>query len=172
MRRTVATRIAESLGIGGEALIGHLLGHSNSSVTAIYNRYGYLKEIRAALEGAPQSMAYRKLLANHYAALAETQIKLGELGPAAASAEKLPEIFPRDGAQYRRAAELLGHCFSLAQSVKSADFDAARCARQAMKLLEAAAAAGSLDKRALESHALEGLRGEPGFQELEKSLTR
>jgi integrase len=51
LRRTVATRVAESLGIGGEPLIGRLLGHSQGShVTAIYNRYTYLKEMRTALE--------------------------------------------------------------------------------------------------------------------------
>jgi integrase len=51
LRRTVATRVAESLGIGGEPLIGRLLGHSQGShVTAIYNRYTYLKEMRTVLE--------------------------------------------------------------------------------------------------------------------------
>lgn len=41
LRRTVATRIAEQLGVGGEQLIKRVLGHSDGSVTAIYNRYGY-----------------------------------------------------------------------------------------------------------------------------------
>jgi integrase len=50
IRRGVATSIAEALGIGGEPLVARLLGHSQNSVTAIYNRYGYLKEMRAALE--------------------------------------------------------------------------------------------------------------------------
>jgi len=50
LRRSVASRIAESLGIGGEPLIRRLLGHADSSVSAIYNHYGYLKEMRAALE--------------------------------------------------------------------------------------------------------------------------
>jgi integrase len=50
IRRTVATRIAELLGVGGEQLIRRVLGHADSSVTAIYNRYGYVKEMRAALE--------------------------------------------------------------------------------------------------------------------------
>jgi integrase len=50
LRRTVATRIAEQLGIGGEQLIKRVLGHSDGSVTAIYNRYGYVKEMRAVLE--------------------------------------------------------------------------------------------------------------------------
>ncbi len=44
------SHVAESLGIGGEPLIKRLLGHSDNSVTSIYNRYGYLKEMRAALE--------------------------------------------------------------------------------------------------------------------------
>jgi integrase len=50
LRRTVATRIAEQLGVGGEQLIKRVLGHADGSVTAIYNRYGYVKEMRAALE--------------------------------------------------------------------------------------------------------------------------
>jgi integrase len=50
LRRSVATRIAEQLGVGGEQLIKRVLGHSDGSVTAIYNRYGYVKEMRAVLE--------------------------------------------------------------------------------------------------------------------------
>ncbi len=50
LRRTVATRIAEQLGVGGEQLIKRVLGHSDGSVTAIYNRYGYIREMRAVLE--------------------------------------------------------------------------------------------------------------------------
>jgi integrase len=50
LRRTVATRLGESLGVGGEQLIRKALGHSDGSVTAIYNRYGYVKEMRACLE--------------------------------------------------------------------------------------------------------------------------
>lgn len=50
LRRTVATRIAEKLGVGGEQLIKRVLGHSDGSVTAIYNRYGYVREMRAVLE--------------------------------------------------------------------------------------------------------------------------
>jgi integrase len=50
LRRTVATRIAEATGLGGEQLVRRVLGHSDGSVTAIYNRYSYIKEIRHALE--------------------------------------------------------------------------------------------------------------------------
>jgi len=50
LRRSTVTHIAESIGIGGEPLIKRLLGHADGSVTAIYNRYGYMKEMRAALE--------------------------------------------------------------------------------------------------------------------------
>jgi integrase len=49
LRRTVATRIAEALGVGGEQLIKRVLGHADGTVTAIYNRYGYVKEMRAVL---------------------------------------------------------------------------------------------------------------------------
>ncbi|HZF27211.1 MAG TPA: integrase family protein [Steroidobacteraceae bacterium] len=50
LRRTVATRIAEQLGVGREQLIKRVLGHSDGCVTAIYNRYGYVREMRAVLE--------------------------------------------------------------------------------------------------------------------------
>ena len=50
LRRTVATRIAELLGDEGDKLIKRVLGHSDGSVTAIYNRYGYVREMRRALE--------------------------------------------------------------------------------------------------------------------------
>jgi len=56
IRRSVASCIAERLGIGGEPLIRRLLGHADSSVSAIYNRYGYLKEIRSALEAWAQRL--------------------------------------------------------------------------------------------------------------------
>ena len=45
-----AVRIAEQLGVGGEQLIKRVLGHADGSVTAIYNRYGYGKEMREVLE--------------------------------------------------------------------------------------------------------------------------
>ena len=51
LRRTVATRLAEALGFGGEQLIRRVVGQSDGSVTAIYNRYGYVREMRACLEG-------------------------------------------------------------------------------------------------------------------------
>jgi len=50
LRRTVATRLAESLGDAGDKLVKRVLGHSDGSVTAIYNRYGYVKAMRKALE--------------------------------------------------------------------------------------------------------------------------
>jgi integrase len=50
LRRTVATRLAESLGDAGDKLVKRVLGHSDGSVTAIYKRYGYVKEMRKALE--------------------------------------------------------------------------------------------------------------------------
>jgi integrase len=49
LRRTVATRLAEALGEEGDKLIKRVLGHSDGSVTAIYNRYGYVREMRAIL---------------------------------------------------------------------------------------------------------------------------
>ena len=50
LRRTVATRIAEQLGVGGEQLIRRVVGHADGRVTAIYNRYGHVKEMREILE--------------------------------------------------------------------------------------------------------------------------
>jgi len=39
LRRTVATRLAETLSDQGDKLVKRVLGHSDGSVTAIYNRY-------------------------------------------------------------------------------------------------------------------------------------
>jgi integrase len=50
IRRTVATMLAEQLGDEGDKLIKRVLGHSDGSVTAIYNRYGYVREMRRILE--------------------------------------------------------------------------------------------------------------------------
>jgi len=50
LRRTVATRLAESLGDQGDKLVKRVLGHSDGSVTAIYNRYAYVREMRRVLE--------------------------------------------------------------------------------------------------------------------------
>lgn len=50
IRRTVATMLAEQLGDQGDQLVKRVLGHSDGSVTAIYNRYGYVREMRRALE--------------------------------------------------------------------------------------------------------------------------
>ena len=51
LRGTVATRLAESLGDEGGKLVKRVLGHSaDGSMTAIYNRYGYVREMRRALE--------------------------------------------------------------------------------------------------------------------------
>ena len=50
LRRTVATRLAEKLGDQGDKLVKRVLGHSDGSVTAIYNRYAYVKEMRRLLE--------------------------------------------------------------------------------------------------------------------------
>lgn len=58
LRRTVATRLAEQLGVAGAQTIKRVLGHSNGSVTAIYNRYGYVKEMRAALEAWAQDLCH------------------------------------------------------------------------------------------------------------------
>jgi integrase len=50
LRRTVATRLAENLGDQGDKLIKRVLGHADGSVTAIYNRYAYVREMRKVLE--------------------------------------------------------------------------------------------------------------------------
>jgi integrase len=49
IRRTVATRIAEALGEVGDKLVKRVLGHADQEVTAIYNRYAYVKEMRHVL---------------------------------------------------------------------------------------------------------------------------
>jgi integrase len=50
LRRTVATRLAESLGDQGDKLVKRVLGHADGSVTAIYNRYAYVREMRRVLQ--------------------------------------------------------------------------------------------------------------------------
>jgi len=50
LRRTVATRLAETLGDQGDKVVKRVLGHSDGSVTAIYNRYAYVREMRRVLE--------------------------------------------------------------------------------------------------------------------------
>jgi hypothetical protein len=70
IRRTVATRIAELLGVGGDQLIRRVLGHADGSVTAIYNRYGYVKEMRTALEQWVEELA-RELSAEPYVVQAQ-----------------------------------------------------------------------------------------------------
>jgi integrase len=50
LRRTVATRLAEALGDQGDKLVKRVLGHADGSVTAIYNRYAYVREMRRVLE--------------------------------------------------------------------------------------------------------------------------
>lgn len=64
LRRTVATRIAEQLGVGDEQLIKRVLGHADGSVTAIYNRYGYVKEMRAVLEQWAADLTSKRAMAS------------------------------------------------------------------------------------------------------------
>lgn len=73
LRRTVATRIAEQLGVGGEQLIKRVLGHADGSVTAIYNRYGYVKEMRAVLERWASDLAGESNVTNLHARSSESQ---------------------------------------------------------------------------------------------------
>ncbi len=60
LRRSVATHIAEDLGVGGEQLVRRVLGHSDGTVTAIYNRHGYVWEMRAALESWARKLLPRR----------------------------------------------------------------------------------------------------------------
>jgi len=46
LRRTVATQLAETLGDEGDKLVKRLMGHSDGGVRKIYNRYGYVREMR------------------------------------------------------------------------------------------------------------------------------
>ena len=62
LRRTVATRLAESLGDEGDKLVKRVLGHSDGSVTAIYNRYGYVREMRRALEQCANDLTCTRAL--------------------------------------------------------------------------------------------------------------
>jgi integrase len=49
LRRTVASMIAEALGIEGERFLKRVLDHTDGSATEIYNRYSYIRELRRVL---------------------------------------------------------------------------------------------------------------------------
>ena len=66
LRRTVATRIAEQLGVGGEQLIKRVLGHADGSVTAIYNRYGYVIEMRECSSAGRRILSALSLMLRAY----------------------------------------------------------------------------------------------------------
>jgi integrase len=59
VRRTVATRIAEALGEGGDKLVKRVRCHADREVTAIYNRYAYVKEMRHVLTQWANEHAHR-----------------------------------------------------------------------------------------------------------------
>jgi integrase len=83
LRRTVATRIAEQLGVGGEQLIKRVLGHSDGSVTAIYNRYGYVKEMRGALEQWVGDLTSDAEIETHSRRATSEHVRLAVTGKAA-----------------------------------------------------------------------------------------
>lgn len=84
LRRTVATRLAEQLGVGGEQLIKRVLGHADGSVTAIYNRYGYVKEMRAALEAWAADLKAAPSVATLHQMLSDSPLPIAGAEPFAA----------------------------------------------------------------------------------------
>lgn len=68
LRRTVATRLAEQLGDEGDKLVKRVLGHSHGSLTAIYNRYAYVREMRRVLEKWANDLTAEKSAAEFAAA--------------------------------------------------------------------------------------------------------
>ena len=86
LRRTVATRLAEQLGVGGEQLIKRVLGHADGSVTAIYNRYGYVKEMRAVLETWAADLTGASNVTSLHPKLPESHLIPGVEPPAARAA--------------------------------------------------------------------------------------
>jgi integrase len=86
LRRTVATRIAEQLGVGGEQLIKRVLGHADGSVTAIYNRYGYVKEMRAVLETWAADLTAVSHITSLHPKASDSPLPLGGVEPLAARA--------------------------------------------------------------------------------------
>lgn len=122
---------------------------------------------KAAVENDPQNAAYRGRLSEHLKLLAETLLSLGEPGQAAAAAEELAAMLPDDSAVIGHAGELMAQCFTLAQTVKSADFDADECANRAVQLLREALRRGTIDVELLEnSPALAPLRERAEFKAL------
>jgi integrase len=84
LRRTVATRLAEQLGVGGEQLIKRVLGHADGSVTAIYNRYGYVKEMRAALEAWAADLKAAPNVTRRHQMLSDSPLLIAGVEPFAA----------------------------------------------------------------------------------------
>jgi hypothetical protein len=68
LRQTVATQIAERLGVGGEQLLKRVLGNSDVSVTVSYNPYAYLKEMRVVPEQWTRDPTARQLTDAHRSA--------------------------------------------------------------------------------------------------------
>jgi integrase len=81
LRRTVATQLAESLGDEGDKLIKRVLGHSDGSVTAIYNRYGYVREMRRALEQWANDLTASSLPSSSAALTLVTEGVTGAVSP-------------------------------------------------------------------------------------------
>lgn len=72
-RRTVATRIAEVLGDEGDKLVKRVLGHADRSVTAVYNRYAYVKEMRRVLETWANDLTARPAAGQSASAMVASQ---------------------------------------------------------------------------------------------------
>jgi hypothetical protein len=65
LRRTVATQLAEALEDQGDKLVKRVLGHADGGVTAIYNRYAYVREMRRVLEAWANDLAMRPAPLQH-----------------------------------------------------------------------------------------------------------
>jgi serine/threonine protein kinase len=137
----------------------------------------YLNEAVAsqqmALAGEPESRVQRVKLRYIYESLATLLLLQGEPGEAAKLAEEFPRLLPDEADEYRRAAELLGRCFAMAQSIKSLDFAADVAARRALQLLEEGASKGPLDIAGLQqSRDLKPFVTRPEFQQFFEKLEK
>ena len=106
-----------------------------------------------------------------YIALSDVLLQLGEPAEASRLAEQFPRLLPEQADEYRRAAELLGRCFTLAQAIKDIKFDSEDCVRRVSQLLAEGASKGPLDAAKLQqSPAFKVFADRPEIQQaLEKA---
>jgi serine/threonine protein kinase len=127
---------------------------------------------RAALAANPKNPTYREFLSNHYAVLADAQVRQGQHRAATASALTMTGVRPEHAEDAYDAGCIFARCVPLAQAdQKTAEAQrpvlAQQYGDQAMKWLRAAIARGYNDLEHMKTDDdLTSLRQRPDFQKL------